>query len=193
MSNYLEQAQAEQTEQVETSENMKKLKEEAGLRSRRIGKILRTAFTETAAELKAGTTVLSPVAKELTKTAAENIKQTSQAAVSEVNQSWVEEEASQETPDRIQALFRAIARIFKESWLPKAQTQASGFDESLKARYGDRYGAVKQRWNGFKAWYAKAAEKEINSVKSAMSKPATAQPSETAMTVDTAATEIEIS
>lgn len=191
MSNYLEQSQAETAEQ--TPENMQKLKEEAGLRSRRIGKILRTAFTETAAELKAGTTVLSPVAQELTKTAAENLKQTSQAAVSEVNQAWIEEEAAQETPDRIQALMRAIARIFKESWLPKAQTRANGFDESLKARYGDRYGVVKQRWNVFKAWYVKAAEKEMNSVKSAISRPATAQPNETAMTVDTAATQIEIS
>ncbi|MEL6901959.1 MAG: hypothetical protein AAFP07_13465, partial [Cyanobacteria bacterium J06606_4] len=76
----IEQSPAETT----TFEKLKMLLKESGMRSQRIGKILRKAFSETRTEFQAGRSVISPLAKEVTTETVSTVKEKGQQAASTV-------------------------------------------------------------------------------------------------------------
>lgn len=137
-----------------TVEKVKTLQKESTQRSKRIAKILRTAFTETAAEFKAGRTVISPLAKEVTAETVATVKEKSQQASKTVNQAWQQEADSQDLTDRLISFVRVMAVATKEKLFPQLKTQATKLDDMLSDRYGHQYNNFKQKFNGVRDRYA---------------------------------------
>ncbi len=107
------------------SENFKHIKAEGGQRSQKIGKIFRAAFTEAAAEVKAGTKTIRPFAKELADAAAETAKFKSQEVSVNVRKAF--EETAVDEQDlatriqlKLQAIFKAIRDTLLSSWSHEA-------------------------------------------------------------------------
>ncbi len=138
-----------QTEQPapSTVEKLKTLQQESTTRYQRVSKILRRAFTETAAEFKEGRAVISPLAKEVTAETVATVKDKSQQAKKTVNQAWQQESETEDRTERLIRLVRVLAKSAKENLFPQLKTQAIKLDGLLSERYGDRYNTIKDRFN----------------------------------------------
>ncbi len=138
-----------------TVDKLKTLTQESAQRSQRLTKILRTAFTETVTELKAGKAVISPLAKEVTAETVATVKEKSQQAKQTINQAWQQEAATEDRTERVIRLVRVLAKTTQQKLFPQVKTQASKLDEVLMNRYGDRYESIKDRLDSFLGRYAK--------------------------------------
>jgi HD-GYP domain-containing protein (c-di-GMP phosphodiesterase class II) len=141
-----------------TVEKMKTLQKESTQRSQRLMKILRTAFTETVAEFKAGREVISPLAKEVTAETVAGVKEKSQQAKKTINQAWQQDSESEDRTERLIRLVRVLAKTTaktaQEKLFPQVKTQASKLDDVLSNRYGDRYATLKDRFDSLRSRYA---------------------------------------
>lgn len=136
-----------------TVEKIKTLQKESTQRSQRLMKILRTAFTETVAEFKAGREVISPLAKEVTAETVAGVKEKSQQAKKTINQAWQQDSESEDRTERLIRLVRVLAKTTQEKLFPQIKTQASKLDDVLINRYGDRYETLKDRFEGLRSRY----------------------------------------
>ena len=141
-----------------TVEKLKTLQQESATRYQRVSKILRAAFTETAAEFKAGRAVISPLAKEVTAETVATVKDKSQQAKKTVNQAWQQESETEDRTERLIRLARVLAKSAKENVLPQLKTQAIKLDGLLSERYGDRYSNIKNRFDFVRTRYATPAQ-----------------------------------
>ncbi|MGB3291456.1 MAG: hypothetical protein WBB01_00525 [Phormidesmis sp.] len=131
-----------------TVEKLKTLQQESTQRSKRVFKILRTAYAEMSAELKDGRTVISPLAKEVTAETVATVKQKSQQAADTVNQTWNQETDSKDLSERLIRLARVVAIAAKQNLFPQIKKQAIKLDELLVRRYGSRYTDLKDQVTG---------------------------------------------
>lgn len=136
-----------------TVEKLKTLQKESTERSGRIAKILRSAFSETAAEFKAGRAVISPLAKEVTTETVATVKEKGQQASKTVNQVWQQEAEAEDLTDRLIRLVRVLAQETKEKLFPQIKTQAGRLDGVLSDRYGQRYNSIKEKFDIVRTWY----------------------------------------
>ncbi|MGB7087579.1 MAG: hypothetical protein WBD47_18615 [Phormidesmis sp.] len=136
-----------------TVEKLRTLQQEGSQRSKRIFKILSTAFTETAAEFKDGRAVISPLAKDVTTETVATVKEKSQQAADVLNQTWSQEAEHEELTDRIISFVRTLGKTAQEKLSPQLKDQASKLDVILSDRYGHRYENVKARLDDIRAWY----------------------------------------
>ncbi|MGB3300078.1 MAG: hypothetical protein WBA76_17585 [Phormidesmis sp.] len=138
-----------QTEQTapSTVEKLKTLKEESTTRYQRVSKILKAAFSETAAEFKAGKAVISPLAKEVTAETVATVKDKGQQAKQTVNQAWQSESETEDRTEKLIRLVRVLAKSAQDNLLPQLKTQALKLDDLLSERYGDRYTTFKGRFD----------------------------------------------
>ncbi len=131
-----------------TVEKLKTLQQESTQRSKRVFKILRTAYAELTAELKDGRTVISPLAKDVTAETVATVKQKSQQAADTVNQTWNQEADSKDLSDRLIRLARVIAVAAKQNLFPQIKKQAIKLDVLLSDRYGAQYTTLKDKVTG---------------------------------------------
>lgn len=131
-----------------TVEKLKTLQQESTQRSKRVFNILRTAFAETAAEVKDGRTVISPLAKEVTAETVATVKQKSQQAADTVNQTWNKEADSKDLTERLIRLARVVAIAAKQNLFPQMKKLAIRLDGLLSDRYGARYTDLKDQFTG---------------------------------------------
>lgn len=137
-----------------TFDKAKVLYQEGLVRSQRVSKILRAAFSQTAAEFKEGRQSLSPLAKEVTAKTVATVKEKGQQAADVLNDAWVQEADSQDLTERIAGFLSAIATSAKVHLFPQAKTQAFKLDDVLKNRYGSRYENVRKKVAVVRNWYA---------------------------------------
>ena len=137
-----------------TVEKLKTLAKEGAERSQRITKILRSAFSETAAEFKEGRAIISPLAKEVTTETVATVKEKGQQASQTVNQVWQQEAEAEDLTERLIRFVRVLAQTTKERLFPQLKTQASKLDSVLSDRYGQRYNNIKEKFDFAQAWYA---------------------------------------
>ncbi len=141
-----------------TVKKLKTLYQESSQRSQRVAKILRAAFTETAAEFKDGRAVISPLAKEVTAETVATVKEKSKQAADTVNQTWQQEADSKDTTERLIAFVRNLGQTAGQAarvkLLPQLRVQAIKLDEVLTNRYGSRYATMKDRVTGIRHRYA---------------------------------------
>lgn len=130
-----------------TVEKLKTLQKESTTRYQRVSKILKAAFSETAAEFKAGKAVISPLAKEVTAETVATVKDKSQQAKKTVNQAWRSESETEDRTEKLIRLARVLAKSAQENLLPQLKTQVIKLDGLLNERYGDRYSTFKERFN----------------------------------------------
>lgn len=143
------------TEQTpSTFDKAKTLYQEGAVRSQRINKILRAAFTQTAAEFKEGRQALSPLAKEVTAETMTTVKTKSQQAAEVLNDAWAKEASAPDLTERIAGFLRTVAQSAQKHLLPQAKTQALKLDDLLMNRYGDRYASIREKFATLRKWYA---------------------------------------
>ncbi|MEM6450499.1 MAG: hypothetical protein AAF703_09315 [Cyanobacteria bacterium P01_D01_bin.105] len=135
--------------QMTTLQKLKVLQQETTQRSKRVAKILQAAFSETAEEFKAGRSVVSPLAKEVTAETVTVVKANGQKVSDTVNQMWQDAEEDDLT-ERIIGFVRMLGAAAKEKLFPQLKRQANKFDSSLSERYGDRYANLKAQLNEFR-------------------------------------------
>jgi hypothetical protein len=138
-----------------TIDKLKTLKQESTQRSQRLMKILRTAFTETVTEFKAGKAVISPLAKEVTAETVATVKEKSQQAKETINQAWQQDATTEDRTERLIHLVRVLAKTTYQKLFPQIKTQASKLDDVLTNRYGDSYESLKERFESLLSRYAK--------------------------------------
>lgn len=159
-----------------TSDNWTQLKSEGSVRLNRIGKIFKTAFSETKTELQAGTETMKPLAQELSSTVVENLKETG----TKINDAWTDKPGSPDLPTTLRSLLLSFAGAVKAKLFPWLKSEAATIDATLMKNYGDRYDAAKHKVKVAKAWYAQAtAPVDV--------------PMEPAVTVDVVATDTDAS
>lgn len=145
-------------ENASTVEKLKTLYQESSQRSQRVAKILRAAFTETAAEFKDGRAVISPLAKEVTAETVATVREKSQQAAQTVNQTWQQEADSKDNTERLISFIRSLGQTAGQTarvkLLPQLKVQAIRLDEVLSDRYGSRYTTLKDRVTGIRSRYA---------------------------------------
>ena len=136
------------------TDNLKTIAQAGGVRARRIGQILRTAFSGMATELKEGSTEISPAAKELMATVGDSLKQKSKEATVKINHALQEKNIdSQDIFSRLKSLVQTIANTIDEKLLPPLKQQLQKLDLTLTERYGDRYEGVKEFLEDIKTSY----------------------------------------
>jgi len=149
------------TTESTTLEKLKTLAQEGTQRTQRISQILKQAFSETREEFKAGRTVISPIAKEVTAEAVSAFKSKSQQATEAVNQAWQDEESAPDFTERLLKVLKTMANTAKVSLFPKVKTQtqkqAGNLDNLLSDRYGEQYITLKARFGQVRAWVNTAA------------------------------------
>ncbi len=135
-----------------TVEKLKTLTTESSQRSKRVISILRTAFTETVAEVKDGRAVIAPLAKEVTSEAVETVKDKGQQAADMFSQTWQQESEQKDFPERMIAFIRNLANVATVKLLPQFKTQVGKFDGVLSDRYGQEYENFKGRFDVIRSW-----------------------------------------
>ena len=146
------------------TENLKTIAQAGGVRARRIGQILRTAFSGMATELKEGSTEISPVAKELMSTVGASLKQKSKEATSKINDALQENNVdSQDIISRLKSLVQTIAYTIDQKLLPPLKVQVQKLDLTLTERYGDRYDEIKDFLRDLTT-FSKSEEQPTNDV-----------------------------
>ena len=139
-----------------TFDKAKVLYSEGFARSKRISQILKAAFSQTAAEFKAGRQTLSPLAQEVTAETMASVKEQSQKAAEVLNDAWAKEADSQDLSERISRFLSAVAQSVSQSaktqFLPQLKTQASKLDGLLRDRYGDRYENIRTKFEKVRQW-----------------------------------------
>ncbi|MEO1591719.1 MAG: hypothetical protein AAFU71_10555 [Cyanobacteria bacterium J06632_22] len=103
------------------SENLKQIKTEGGQRSQKIGQIFRAAFVEAAAEVKAGTQTVRPLAKDLADVATETARFKGQQVSTNVRKAFTEtaveeEDLATRLQLKLQAIIKAIRDTLLSSW-----------------------------------------------------------------------------
>lgn len=148
---YTNQTDVETNSQADfatTAEQLKALQKESGVRSQRILKILRTAFTQAAAEVSAeikdGRTVISPLAKEVSAKTVATVKEKSQQAANTVNQTWQQEAETKDRTERLVKVVRSLANTLKQTFFPQAKQQAQKQANQLLELLRNRYAAAQQ-------------------------------------------------
>lgn len=133
------------TDRERMADNLREIAKEGGIRIQRIGQIMGKAFSETATELKQGSTHISPFAKELMAAVGDSLKKKSKEATVKINDALKENNVdSQDIFSRLVTLTKGIANTIDEKLLPPLKEQIRKLDFNLTNRYGDRYGAAKQ-------------------------------------------------
>lgn len=150
----IEQSPVEKT----TFDKLKMLLKESGVRSQRIGKILRQAFTETRTEFQAGRSVISPLAREVTTETVSTVKAKGQQAANTVNKAWQDDAEEIDLVDRLVKFLQAMSQLSRETLLPELKKQAGNADSMLDSRYGERYADIKARLEAVRTWFAASAE-----------------------------------
>ncbi|PZO56103.1 MAG: hypothetical protein DCF15_09475 [Phormidesmis priestleyi] len=143
------QADFATTDSATTAEQLKELRKEGSVRSQRIFKILRAAFTKTAAEvaaeIKDGRTVISPLAKEVSAKTVATVKEKGQQAADTVNQTWQQEAQTEDRTERFVKVVRSLANTLKQTFFPQAKQQAKKQADHLVELLRNRYAASSQR------------------------------------------------
>ncbi|MEL6601676.1 MAG: hypothetical protein AAFP20_00440 [Cyanobacteria bacterium J06614_10] len=152
----IEQSPAETT----TFEKLKMLLKESGMRSQRIGEILRKAFSETRTEFQAGRSVISPLAKEVTTETVSTVKEKGQQAASTVNKAWQDDAEELDLADRLVKFLQVMSQMGQETLLPALKKQVGRADNLLDGRYGDRYASIKARIQAIQTWLVDSADAE---------------------------------
>jgi len=112
------------------SENFKHIKTESGQRTQKIGKIFRTAFSEAAAEVKAGAETVRPFAKEMADAAAETAKFKGQEVSTNVRQAFAETAVDEQDMAtrlqlKIQAILKALRDTLLAGWNPETSSEVT--------------------------------------------------------------------
>jgi hypothetical protein len=165
--------------------NLDQIKAESGTRSRRISQILRTAFTQTSAELKEGYTVIRPLASELSTTVAEDLKHKRNQASRTFKAVWDEETA---TPDRWQRVLKGVTTVLRQTLAPPLKKQVDRVDTSFTDWYGKYYTTLKRGWQSLRNRSAQSPK--VDDASAAQTQSLTVIPSEN-MTVDVVASPVE--
>ncbi|NJK29234.1 MAG: hypothetical protein HC851_14365 [Acaryochloris sp. RU_4_1] len=132
--------------------NFDQIKTESGTRSRRIGQILRTAFTQASAEIKEGYTVIRPLTSELSSTVTEDLKQKSNQVSSTVKAAWGEEST---TPNRWRRVLRVMTTAMGQTLEPPFKKHMDRVDTTFTDWYGKYYTILKR---GFQSLRNKDAQ-----------------------------------
>ncbi|KPQ35455.1 MAG: hypothetical protein HLUCCA11_10860 [Phormidesmis priestleyi Ana] len=139
-----------------TVEKLKTLQKESAQRYQRVSKILKSAFTETVSEIKAGKSVISPLAKEVTAETVASVKAKGQQAQTTVNKAWNQNAETEDVTERIVRFARTLslttATAAKENLLPQLKLQTTRLDSLLANRYGTQYQDLKDRFNVARLW-----------------------------------------
>ncbi len=166
-----------------TAQKLKTLVQEGTARTQRIASILRHAFSETREEFRAGSSVISPLAKEVTTEAVYTFKNRSQQAAETVNQAWQDEADAPDRTERLISLIKNLAQKSKTTLVPtvekQAKQQATKLDEVLNNRYGSRYTTLRDRFELVRSWIFAGTAVKPQAAKSQTTEPDTAasQPS----------------
>lgn len=119
-------------------ENLEKAKVEGTNRAGRIREILQSAFSQTLTEVKEGSGEIRSIAT-----------QSIAVVIETINPQFSTADPSEKSVKaQVLTLFQAIRNRLTEQW----QT----LNTNLTTQYGDRYEAVKQRWNKMVIWYNNA-------------------------------------
>lgn len=140
------------------SADLQKAKSEGKMRVERIQGIVRNAFSQALSEVKEGSGEIRGIAKG---TLSETFQRINEAG--EKREEVAEQAPSTSPESMMQIIFKAIrSRLFATlhqtyTGLPNQYTQlkerAVNLDANLTERYGDRYGATKQRIKDATVWY----------------------------------------
>ena len=133
-----------------TVDKVKVLAKESSARSQRVMEILRTAFTETIAEVKDGRAVISPLAKEVTAETVATVKSQSQKAADILNDTWQQESNQKDLSERLIAVIRNLASTLKVKLLPQLKNQTGKLDNN--ERFGERYESIKDQFDLVRTW-----------------------------------------
>lgn len=136
-----------------TVEKLKTLTTEGMARSQRVAEILRSAFSQTVAEVKDGRAVLSPLAKEVTAETVATVKDKSQQAADVFSHTWEQESDKKDLTARMIAFMQSLADTLKVALLPQLKGQAVKLDGVLSDRYGQRYDTIKDQFEFVRSWY----------------------------------------
>lgn len=152
-----------QTTEVQPAEptGLERAKLEGKTRADRIQSILRDAFVQTMAEVKAGSREFRSIAKESLTT---DSRSDAGAITLDATQATTNDRAQSPT-FTLKALFLAVLKAIQRRLAPHLESEemrakyadlkrrAVDLDAKLMARYGDRYWSVKRRLQDTKAWY----------------------------------------
>ena len=152
-----------------TLKKLSLLKQESLQRSQRIAKIMRAAFSESTAEFKAGRTVISPLAKEVTAETVAVVKENGQKVSNTVSQVWQESEDDDDITERLIRFIRTLSASAREKLFPQLKLHTNRLDSFLSERYGDRYTSIRDRFDISRTGYA-VTDKDVSNTAEAQSK-----------------------
>ena len=146
--------QMSHTEQTPITDRFQDMKAEGMTRSQRIGQILRTAWVDTAAEVKTGANHMRPMAEAIAATIMDDVKHKGETATTRLHEAWTDQTERADLVDHIQRILTQVGTALRAQVWPRVQEQAEHLDAQLSERYGDRYSIFKQRLDQAKVWYA---------------------------------------
>lgn len=97
------------------TDNFDKIKAEGDIRFKKITQILRAAIAESANELKAGATAVSPATKEFRDSIARRIKDTSRETLEEAQEVWASRAKEDGFQDWLKAEIQAVVNAMKST------------------------------------------------------------------------------
>lgn len=99
--------------QENLKENFEQIKSEGDVRFKKIAQILRAAIAESAGEIKAGTTAVSPATKEFRDSVIQRVKETSQETLEEAQEVWANRTKEESFQDWLRAEVQAVVKAMK--------------------------------------------------------------------------------
>ena len=173
------------TSQEQITHQLHQIRAEGGMRSRRIGQILRTAFTETTTEVKIAASHLHPIAQDLTATVVNDVKQKSQSVSAQLNEAWLDQTEGPDLVAQVQRVLAGMGTALRALLLPWVQQRAQDLDTTLNERYGDRYSPVKQQMTqAFTQWISQRPVSSQTSTASPAAKPTPVEIEDEGVTLD---------
>lgn len=140
--------------QEHLTSDIKKVKSEGKIRAERIQEIVRDAFSQTMAEFKEGSGEIQATVKQTLSGILKTVNKTG-----DVRGETTPQATSDSSKFLIVAVLKALrSRLFAglQNQYVEVKNQAVNLDANLAERYGDRYGAAKQRLEKLASWYGDA-------------------------------------
>ncbi len=119
------------TDKQQIDEAFNQIKAEGNVRSSRIARILRSALTESLAELKAGATTVTPTAKTVKGSVAQLIRKTSKELAAKAKNAWNDGNLKEGWRDWFQAEIQTAAKAMEATWLEKKRSAVAS-DEIME-------------------------------------------------------------
>lgn len=105
--------------------NFEQIKAEGEYRFKKVVEILRTAIVQSAQEVKAGATEVSPASKEFRESIAQRVQETYQETLEEAQEIWANRAQEKSFQDWIKAEIQAATNAMRTTLEKKSETNPS--------------------------------------------------------------------